>query len=401
MKKNALTLASLLLGLLAFGLVRGGSDFGDVAPRQTKPVPDFPARMKTGLVRYLETRAQTPEDYVVSRFESHDLVFLGEHHYIKHDVEFVQGLIPLLYEAGVRDLGIEFGCHELQDRADALLAADAYDEDLARRLMFQWGTYWGYVEYLGLYRKAWELNASLPPEAPKFRIVGLDYHARWDLLEEDMTTAKWKKVLHKGPRDEHMARVAIEEFVGRNRKALIYAGAHHACTRFHVPEFDPALKRVVGVNRRSMGNIVHQQNRGRTFFIILHYPWDMVRGEPAYDYPVGGLVDRVWREAGSKRAGFDVRGSPFGRLRDRASVYAAAGKPFTFGDLCDGYIIQKPFSGYEGCSVDPLFITEENFAEAVSFLPRADFRSRIKTRLQLLENRRWEADFRRRYPDLE
>jgi hypothetical protein len=49
----------------------------------------------------------------------------------------------------------------------------------------------------------------------------------------------------------------------------------------------------------------------------------------------------------------------------------------------------------------PLFITEENFAEAVAFLPRADVRSRIKTRLQLLENRRWEADFRRRYPDLE
>jgi hypothetical protein len=368
---------------------------------QKRPLPEVPAALKSRLAGYLREQGMTPEAYVIDKFRDHDIVILGEHHFIKHDVELVQALIPRLYEAGVRDLGIEFGCREFQDRADALVTADTYDEALARWIMFQWGSYWPYVEYLGLYRKAWELNRSLPSGAPKFRIVSLDYRPRFDLVTERMTPALTEAVWFKGPRDEYMARTIIDEFVKKRKKALVYVGQHHAFTRYHAPEYDFETKRLDGLFVGSAGNIVWRKIRGKVFQICLHYPWTTAAGARTYDYPVGGVVDRLLTEFPGRRVGFDVAGSPFGELADKGTFYALGHKTFTFGDFCDGYICQKPFGEYEGCSVDPLFITAENFAEAVAHLPNAVVKTKIKTRLQFLEKMRWDADFRRLYPDLQ
>jgi len=67
----------------------------------------------------------------------------------------IQNLIPRLYEAGVYNLGIEFGCHEFQDTVDYLVTAPTYDETLARWLMFKFASYWAFTEYEDIYRKAW------------------------------------------------------------------------------------------------------------------------------------------------------------------------------------------------------------------------------------------------------
>jgi hypothetical protein len=367
---------------------------------QKKPLPEVPEALQTTLATYLREQALTPEEYVVSKFRDHDIVLLGEHHFIKHDVELVQALIPLLYAAGIRDLGIEFGCRELQDRADALVTAETYDEGLARWLMFQWGSYWPYVEYLGLYRKAWEMNRSLPAGAPKFRIVGLDYKAHWDFLRENMPPAQWKAVLDKGPRDAYMARTIIDEFVKKKRKALVYVGQHHAFTRYHAPDYDFEKKKLLGEITNSAGNIVWRKIRDRAFQICLHYPWQTIAGARTYDYPVDGVVDSIMKEFPGERFGFDVAGSPFGRLGDDGTVYAVGRKKFVFSDFCDGYIYEKPFGEYQGCSVDPFCITADNFAEAVANLPNAAIKKKIKTRVQFLEKMRWDADFRRLYPDL-
>jgi hypothetical protein len=52
-------------------------------------------------------RAEKPEDYVAGLFDRHDIVFLGEFPKIKQQVQFVSGLIPVLYRHGVTNLGIE------------------------------------------------------------------------------------------------------------------------------------------------------------------------------------------------------------------------------------------------------------------------------------------------------
>jgi hypothetical protein len=252
-----------------------------------------------------------------------------------------------------------------------------------------------------LYRKAWELNRSLPAGAPKFRIVGLDYKARWDLVRENMPPRQWKAVLFKGPRDEFMARTIIDEFVKKRKKALIYMGQHHAFTRYHASEYDFEEKRPVEVFTESAGNIVWRKIGDKAFQICLHYPWQTTAGPRTYDYPVDGAVDTVMKGLPAKRLGFDVAGSPFGRLGDEGAVYAAGRKEFLFSDFCDGYIYEKPFGEYEGCSVDPLFITADNLVEAIANLPSAVVKKKIKTRGQFLEKMRWDADIRRLYPNLE
>jgi hypothetical protein len=373
---------------------------GPVLLPQERSLREVPAALRDELTGYLQTQGMSPEDYVISKFRDHDLVLLGEHHFIKHDVEFVQSLLPFLYKSGIRDLGIEFGCHELQDRADALVTAETYDEGLARWLMFQWGSYWPYVEYLGLYKKAWELNRSLPEGAPRFRVIGLDYKARWDLVTDNMPPGRWKAVQPKGPRDEYMARTIMDEFIKKKKKALVYMGQHHAFTRYHAFEYDFEKKKPLGVFTQSAGNIVWRKIGDKAFQICLHYPWQTIAGPRTYDYPVDGVVDRVMKDSGTTRVGFDVAGSPFGRLGDVGAVYAAGRKQFLFSDFCDGYIYGKPFDEYEGCSVDPLFITADNLAEAIANLPSAAIKKKIKTRGQFLEKMRWDADFRRLYPDL-
>lgn len=368
---------------------------------QKRPPREIQDDQRTKLATYLQANALTPEEYVASKFGDHDIILLGEHHFIRHDVELVRALIPILYRIGVRDLGIEFGCYELQAEADALVTAEDYHEGQARWLMFNWASFWPYVEYLALYRAAWELNRSLPSGAPKFRIVGLDYRPRWDLVGEKMSTKLWRQVFHKGDRDKHMASVVMREFVDRGRKALIYAGQFHAATRFAFPVYDFVRRKTTGIADKTMGRRIYRKIRGQAFNICLHYPWNSVDGPKSYDYPLGGVIDALMKGFEPRRLGFDVKGSPFGQLPDRKAVYSRTRTNFMFEDFCDGYIFSRPFSEYEGCDVDPLFVTDDNLAEAVAFLPTAAIKKKIFTPAQFLAKFKGDADFKRRYPDLE
>lgn len=73
---------------------------------------------------YIKENQKSPEEYIISKFKDYDLVFLGEHHRIKHDVNFVASLIPTLYKNGITNLGYEFYEHTIQHSIDSLLSAD-------------------------------------------------------------------------------------------------------------------------------------------------------------------------------------------------------------------------------------------------------------------------------------
>lgn len=314
------------------------------------------------LLRYLEEHWKTPEDYVIAKFTDHDVVFLGERHWVRHDVELVQNLIPRLHDAGVYDLGLEFTCYEDQALADSLLTAERYDEDLVRRMFFKAYTAWGYREYMDIYRKAWELNRSLPPEAPKFRIVNLSYPPDWSHLREEMTPALWRKVWHKGANDDHMAEVVQSEILERGKKALVYCGMHHAFTRYRQPETNLDNTKALRFMDDRLGNRIHERLPEGTFTIILHKPWLTRDNKQAR--PAGGVLDEVMGTFDVKRIGFDVRGTPFGEVRDEETYYSVGYPDFTLESICDGYIYQMPFEEYDGVTVYAGFITEENLKEA-------------------------------------
>ena len=371
-----------------------------VASAQVSPEADVSAEEKVELVEYLRSHWQTPEEYILSKFRDHDIVLLGEGHKFKHDVELVHNLIPLLYEIGVTDLGIEFGCAEQQGTVDRLVTAETYDESLARRIVFQWGSYWPYKEYLDIYRKAWELNRTLRPKAPKFRVVHLDYRANWPLVSEKTPPGIWQRVFFRGDRDDFMAGVIIEEFVKKKKKALIYAGAVHTLTRFREPNFDFETGKVRIPSVTRMGNIIYDRIGPRVFCVQLHFPWPLRTEKGRYGYPVDGAIDLIMRGFEDKRVGFDVAGTPFGRLGDKCSTFSAGKDDFTLAVLCDGYVFQKNFSEYSGVTVDRQFITPENFRKAIDYLPNPKLRKIYKNPYHFLADMEMKADFKLQFPDL-
>ena len=352
------------------------------------------------LAAYLKSHRKSPENYVISKFSDHDIVFIGEYHRIKHDVELIHKLIPRLYKAHVYNLGIEFGCYEHQDKVDQLITAKTYDENLARWLMFQQLVGWGYQEYEDIYRAAWKLNSSLPRQARKFRIVNLGYRANWTARKEKMTPADWEKVWWQGDPDKHMADVVIKEFVDKDEKALVYSGNHHAFTRYHQPIYDFDNKKFIRFNTTRMGNLVYNKIGDRAFNIYLHAPW---ASNTSFDHetrPLHGVIDAVMEQLGNKPVGFDVKGSPFGAITDDQSYYSLGHARFTLDNYCDGYIFQGRLEDYQGVTVDPLSITEANLAEAIAYLPNPAFRKRVKTPAEIINGMRRSADFKQRFKDL-
>ena len=368
---------------------------------QKKIMREISPEEKNELTAYLRSNWKSPENYIIGKFEDYDIVFVGEAHHIKHDVELIHTLIPLLYKNGVHNLGIEFGCHEYQDKADSLVTADSYDEDLARWLLFKWGSYWPYKEYLDLYKTAWALNRSLSEDAPKFRIVHLDYRVDWTLITEGTPASRLSKVFYKGERDVHMADVILREIVDKGQKALIFAGQQHAATHFYHPRYDFTKKKFLHFNKRVMGHLVYRRMPGRVFNICLHYPWPTLKSLTEFNYPVGGVIDTIMKEFEDKRVGFDVRNSPFGKLRDDSAFYSAGRDNFKLSDFCDGYVFQKHIADYEGCEVDPLFVTEENLKEAIDYLPNPRLKKIFKSPQQFLVFMRLKVNTKRRFGDFE
>ena len=85
-------------------------------------------------VQYVQNNFISPENYIIEKFENHDVVILGEMHRIKHDPELIQKVIPLLYKNGIYTVAIEFALYEDQPLIDTLITAPEYDEALAREI---------------------------------------------------------------------------------------------------------------------------------------------------------------------------------------------------------------------------------------------------------------------------
>lgn len=378
----------VLLLLLSFLVII----FGFIS--QKKGVKEISPEEKQKLVQYLKTHWRSPEDYVVEKFKDYDIVFIGEMHRVKHDLELIHNLIPRLYQAGIYNLGIEFGCYEYQDRVDKLITSDEYNDDLARWLMFKHYVIWGNNEYMDIYRKAWELNKSLPKNAPKFRVVNLNYKYR-----EKWKWKLWIKLLLNGDDDEHMAKIIFKEFVDKDQKALIYSGTHHAFTRYYQPFYDYKKKKFKRFIKKRMGNIVYQKIPDRIFNIVLHKPWRTKASREKLNYPVGGVIDEVMKEFEDKRVGFDVKGSPFGKLGDNDTYYAIGYPDFTLSTICDGYIFQRHFKDYEGCTVDPKFITEKNLQEAIDYFDEPEMRKNFKTPEDFIKLMKERANIKKRFKE--
>jgi hypothetical protein len=373
----------LLLAAASFAFILGFAS-------QKTELKEISSEKKHELVQYLKNHGKSPEDYVIEKFQDYDVVFIGESHRVKHNLELIHNLIPRLYQAGVYNLGIEFGTDEYQDEVDKLITTDEYDEDMARLIMFKYYVVWGNKEYMDIYKKAWQLNKSLPKGAPKFRVVNLGYR-----VKRSPKIGLFLKILLKGDPDVFMGKTILKGFVYKGEKALIFSGSHHAFTRYYQPRYNFKKRKLIKLNRNRMGNVVYHKIPNRVFNIMLHQPWRTNESFEEYSYPVDGVIDTVMKEFENKRVGFDVRGTPFGKLKDDDTYYALGYPDFTLSTICDGYIFLNHFKDYEGCTVDTKFITENNFEEALDYFDEPERRKDFKAPKDFINLMKQRADIKK------
>jgi hypothetical protein len=222
------------------------------------------------------------------------------------------------------------------------------------------------------------------------------YRPNFAALQENATLKTWRKVWHKGIPDIHMANIIQKEFVEKNQKALIYSGTHHSFTHYFQPRYNYESKKFMGFIKNRMGNIIYRENPEKVFHIVLHKPWRTKGNIDAMNYPVGGTIDKVMEEFEDKRVGFDIIGSPFGDLRDDGTYYAFGYPDFNLSTFCDGYIFQKHFKNYEGCTVDKKFITDMNLQEAIDYFDDPVMRKNMKTIEDFITFMTERADLKKR-----
>jgi hypothetical protein len=64
-------------------------------------------------------------------------------------------------------------------------------------------------------------------------------------------------------------------------------------------------------------------------------------------------------------------------------------------------VFQKHIGDYEGCSVDFMFVTEDNLKEAIDYLPNPRLKKVFKSPQQFLVWMRLKANMKRRFGDFE
>jgi len=351
---------------------------------------------------WLGKHGRAPEEYILSKFADHDVVFLGEYHRIRHDPVLVQNLVPLLDRAGIRNLGIEFALASDQRLIDSLLAAPAYDEGLACRIFWDQWPMWGYQEYVDILRAGWDVNHRHAPGTPRFRVLGLNSRADWSRVwkPEDLADPEIRKTVRpEGSSDSIMALTIEREVLARGEKALIYSGIYHAFTRFRQPGDLDSTGRPKPSSFARMGHRIHERIGDRCWVIALHAPWPGTKGYEDQNAvrPLDGVLDSLL--AGHARVGFDVAGSPFGALPARTSYWGRAYPDFRADMYCDGWIYEKPLRDYLGVRVVPGWFDERNRLEAIAQIANPDPRAKRRTLTveQLTEMLAYDADIPRRF----
>ncbi len=89
------------------------------------------------------------------------------------------------------------------------------------------------------------------------------------------------------------------------------------------------------------GNIAYRSHPGRVFTVVLHLPFPAEDSFDKMTPPAEGAIDAAMADFPGKRVGFDVQGTPFGRLRSPGTYYALGQHDFHIDQFCDGWIYQN------------------------------------------------------------
>lgn len=379
LKRIALTAGALILGVLLFAgyvidrifdadkvtqltpekniLKYGAIEIADIRDVDTAPFLD-----------YLRRAATSPVDYVVAKFQNHDVIMLGESHQVREDCELVSQLIePIYRRAGVRILAMEFVKHKREMEVNELLNAKVYDAERVTRIFREDFFNWGFKEYMDILRSVWHLNQSLTPSEERFKVIGL-------MPDIDYYKVTCGSLLEKMPEifvllnvEASYAQPVIEDVLDKHQKVLVQVGYYH--TFLHYRQAKVAEGKLLGeLARIRFGEILWRKSGQRVFQIALHN-----RHDEANPYtvpprnPVLSLVETLWLLNGSTEIGFDIEASPFALLRDTVGNLFKFQRHVTLSDIAEGYILQKPFERLSCVEWKSGFVDASNFQKLRTF----------------------------------
>jgi len=332
------------------------------------------------LTGFLEDNYLPPEEFILKKFQSHQIIFLGENHWVKHDVEFVRDIIPILYKNGINFLALEFANKNDQCLIDSLITSENYNRELAEKILFNEFVFWGFKEYADIFKSAWKLNKEIAGSNIKFRILGINCISDWSIIKtpEDLKNVETRRRIWKGCGEKDWGQVILDEIVDKNEKGLVYCGAHHAFTEYLLPIYNVEKDTLYRFEDDRAGRYVYNKIGKECITILLHSPWraDGKTGDK-YVQPVDGKIEQIMEKLPEKfrRIGFDTKDSPFGKLKSSNSFYKYGYPNFCLSDFCDGYIYLGPINEFEGVTVIKDFINEKNIKDAREQSPDLDFRN--------------------------
>ena len=312
-----------------------------------------------------------PAGYLLKQFENHKIIMLGEEHRVREQLEFVMELIPKLYKSGIRNIGMEFGCYELQGALDSLVCSDFYDEAAAREMMFTYNVAWPMKEYTDIYYKVWQLNQGLSGDEPRFRIINLSYQYDWSAFKGIRTIGNALKIFPKGPIEQFRARVVEKEVMSCNEKILILTGTPHAFTRYAYTVYDNLEEGLCRYIRKDFGHLLYAAYGDDVITVLFHQPF-YKNGYPAAVSPCDGAVEKYLEQNFGHPVGLDLSGHEVGSFKVN-SDYSFGYKDLRLRDLADGYIYLKPLHRLHGASLDKKFIEGYPYEKVIEQFPDPDW----------------------------
>lgn len=333
-------------------------------------------KQDTLFTSWIKKNGQSPENYLVSVAGQHKVTLLGEMHDQKDNLEFLSSAIPNLYfKAGIRCIGMEVLPAYMNKNIKKLVNAPSYDEELAIKIArSQPWQIWGDKEYWDVLKTVWELNKSLPANAPKMRLIGLD--GDWEgpnigvlniggdkkgaapFSEKFKIFPAIKDIIIEGNRESIMASNIEEEMIKKGDKGIVLVGFSHTMTQLGYPLIQN--HKVVAVLQR-MGLLLGQKYKNQIFGIELFLPLSPDVEDKAHPPVLQGFIEDVLNNSGRTAAGFSIKNSPFEFIRDSYSDIFDYYPSICYGDVAQGLICLKRSDKGRHCTWTEDYISNEMY----------------------------------------
>lgn len=304
-----------------------------------------------------------PSNYILQQYENGaDVLILGDHHYIKENVDFVTGLIPKLHQKGVRLFFSEFIRHRDSLLIKELMRKEQFDVQLARKISHNNLYQWGYQEYIDLMEAFWKVNHKLP-EKEWIHLVGTTPYWPWEIFNSDedfndpekrMQWSLWDGM----PYEKKWAKIIAENSLEKDKKAFVFCGFHHGMTEYKQPVV--VNGEFIRLDHERMGHYLFNKYGKRVQTVLTHYSWPKREGYGlGYVLPFQGQLDSIGTEVGS----FGIDAYKLSQLVDSSSVYSNGYNKLRLFHLCDGYVLIKPICEQNVLTPIPNFVNDTNLSE--------------------------------------